>query len=62
MAEQSREAKARKKATDSGYTLEKGKGGFVLVDASTGTWVAAAWSSADGFGLILDDVETALDA
>jgi hypothetical protein len=41
-----------------GWRLEERPGhGFRLVDAITGTHVAAAWTEVDGYGLTLPDVE-----
>jgi len=37
--------------------LERGDGGWRLANAQTGTLVAAAWSTVEGFGLGLDAVQ-----
>ncbi len=60
MAE-SRATKAAKAAKAAGLVLEKGDGGYRLTNASTGTLVAADWSTVDGFGLDLDAIEAVLD-
>lgn len=56
---ESRESKLRKAAEAQGFRLEKGNG-YRLVGAVTGTLVAADWTSADGYGLTLNQVEAAL--
>lgn len=59
-----RKTQLAKLAADSGYELQEGPGqsGWRLVDAQTGTLQAAVWTNKDGFGLSLDDIETALRA
>jgi hypothetical protein len=53
--------KLGKAATAHGLVLEQGSNKkWRLVDATTGTLVAADWSTPTGFGLSLDDIETAL--
>lgn len=59
-AAQTREAKLTDKAAAAGYRLEHAKAGYRLVDAATGTLQAADWTSADGYGLTLDEIEVAL--
>ncbi|MCU1359961.1 MAG: hypothetical protein JWN99_1250 [Ilumatobacteraceae bacterium] len=54
-----RESKLTKLAASQGLTLQRSDAGFRLIDIN-GTFVAAMWTSADGFGLTLDQVETAL--
>ena len=50
------------RAANLGWRVEKGPGGHRLVDASTGTLVAADWSTLHGFGLSLGDVEEIIAA
>jgi hypothetical protein len=50
------------RAVKLGLRVEKGPGGHRLVDAATGTLVAADWSTLDGFGLSLGDVEQIIAA
>jgi hypothetical protein len=40
--------------------LKRAEAGYRLVHADTGTFVAAMWTSEDGDGLTLDQVEAAL--
>ncbi len=57
-----REAELATRAESRGWRLEADDGGsgFRLVWQRTGTLVAADWSTIDGFGLTLDEIETAL--
>lgn len=55
-----RESRLAAKAGEFGVVLEKGDAGHRLVDATTGTFVAADWTVEDGYGLTLDQIEAAL--
>jgi hypothetical protein len=55
----SRESKLRTIAQAAGLNLERRGQGWQLVDAQTGTQVAANWTDADA-GLTLDATEVAL--
>lgn len=57
-----RVSKLSKVAAEHGMTIERHGSTYRLVDAGTGTLVAADWTSSDGFGLDLDAVEAALDS
>jgi len=63
-----RAAQLAKRAAARGWKLERTTagmvrtgGGYRMVHASTGTFVAADWTRADGYGLSLDEIEDALD-
>jgi len=56
----SRQSGLSARAATVGWRLEQGDDGYRLVDAQTGTFVAAKWSNLDGYGLTLDEVEAAL--
>ena len=60
MAVASRLAKVSKVATALGLSVESIDAGYRVVDATTGTMVAAAWTEPDGFGLTLDEVVAAI--
>jgi len=61
-AKTAREAKLAKAASARGWTLQSSKAGLRLVDAQTGTLVAAVWTVDDGYGLTLDQIDAALAA
>lgn len=56
----STEAAVAQRATAAGLRLEQSDAGYRLVHASTGTFEAAVWTAADGYGLTLGEVEAAL--
>lgn len=68
MATNTREAKLSRLADGRGWRLERADGiratdgGYRMVDAATGTLVAAVWSNPEGYGLTLDEIERALTA
>ena len=62
MAASTRAAKLATQARTLGWRLEGGAAGFRLVDDNTGTIIAAVWSTPDGFGLTLDEVEAIITA
>jgi hypothetical protein len=49
------------RAAKLGWRIEHSKTGARIVDAQTGTLVAADWSKQDGFGLSAVDVERIID-
>ena len=63
-----RAAQLAKRAAAHGWVLQRTAAGIVptgrgyrLVNAVTGTLVAAEWSAPGGYGLSLDQIEDALD-
>jgi hypothetical protein len=56
-----REVELGKKAAEVGLRLEHTAAGYRIVNADTGTLVAAVWTTADGYGLDLDQVAAVLD-
>ena len=63
ITKEEKQAKLDKAATARGLVLEQGSNKqWRLVDATTGTLVAADWRTPTGFGLTLDEIETTLAA
>ena len=56
------ETKVAKALSARGLLLEREGKVYRVVDAATGTFIAADWSTDDGFGLTLAEVEAAFSS